>query len=294
MLEINQVACFIAIVEEGSFSRAANTLGIAQSVASQRLRRLEDLLGVPLLERTSRTVRLSQSGLEFLPFARQLLAVESRARAEGKRLSDRARRTIRLGGYAFSSHRRARLIEHYIACNPSSRVEVEYACRDLLIEMLRKDQIDAFLCLADPEGPMVEFAAIPCSEIHPHISFLSDSIVLGESMVSLADLRGMQLAITPGRHEPQVMKHLTTVAKEYDIALLEAAEAERSYVAKFAAARGLPILHWLQEDEKAFTFPGFRTVPLDEPRLQLRYYLYTNPNVSRPAVDSLRSIASGS
>jgi len=288
MLELNQVACFIAIVEEGNFSQAAERLGLAQSVVSQRLRRLEDLAGIQLFERTSRRVKLSQAGLEFLPFAQQLLAAESRARQEAARLRDRARRTVRLGGYAFSSRRRARLIESYLASSPSNSIEVEYAGRNLLIEMLRHDQIDAFLCLEGPDGPMPEFASIAYSEIHPHVSFPEGHRFAATAAAALSELRGLELAISPGRQDPCVMDLLTRVASTCGVTLLEAPEAERSYITKFAIARGLPILHWLCADEFPFVMPGFVTVPLDEPALHLRYYLYTNRNVHRPAVEALR------
>lgn len=291
MLELNQVACFVAIVEEGNFSLAAERLGLTQSVVSQRLRRLEDLTGIHLIERTSRTVKLSQAGLEFLPCAHQLLAAESRARQEAGRLRDRARRTVRLGGYAFSSQRRARLIESFLAKNPLSRVEVEYASRDLLIEMLRGDRIDAFLCLEGPEGPMSEFASIAFSEIHPHVSFPEGRGFALPTSPTLADLRGLELAISPGRQEPRVMEHLTRFAGACAVNLLEAPEAERSYIAEFAAARGLPILHWLSTDEALFAMPGFVTAQIDEPALRLRYYVYTNRNVRRPAVEALRASA---
>jgi DNA-binding transcriptional LysR family regulator len=289
MLELSQVACFIAIVEEGTFSQAADRLGVAQSVVSQRLRRLEDQLGIQLLERTSRSVKLSQAGLELLPFAQQLLAIESRTCAEARRLRERVRSTLRLGGYAFSSQRRARLIEGYLACNPSSRIEVEYASRDLLMEMLRKDQIDAFLCLAGPEGPLPEFDAITYSVINPYVSFPAGGPLATAQPITLADLRGLTLAISPGRQEIRIMEQLTKATAAHGITLLESPEAERSYIAAFALARCLPVLHWLDASERSFTLEGFTTVAMDEPSLRLQYFVYTNRNVDRPVVVRLRA-----
>jgi hypothetical protein len=107
----------------------------------------------------------------------------------------------------------------------------------------------------------------------------------------LADLRGRAFAISPGRQEPRVMEYLAGLAETNDITLVEAPEAERSYITEFAISRELPILHWLSADEFPFALSGFATVPLDEPELRLRYYIYTNRKVHRPAVEALRIAA---
>ena len=68
------VQAFVAIAENGAFNRAAAALGITQTALSRRLKNLESYLGVRLVERTTRTVALSQSGAGFLPQARRLLS----------------------------------------------------------------------------------------------------------------------------------------------------------------------------------------------------------------------------
>ena len=56
---------FAAVVEAQSFARAAETLGLTQSGVSRSIQRLEERLGVRLLERTSETLRLTDEGREF-------------------------------------------------------------------------------------------------------------------------------------------------------------------------------------------------------------------------------------
>ena len=70
---------FAAVVDEGSFGRAAARLGVAQPALSQSIQRLERRLGVTLLERTGRGVRLTASGAAFLPDARVAIAASERA-----------------------------------------------------------------------------------------------------------------------------------------------------------------------------------------------------------------------
>lgn len=72
-MEITNLQAFIAIAETGSFSAAAERLFLTQPAVSKRLRQLEEQLGSRLLDRNGRQVRLTQSGRELLPGARQIL-----------------------------------------------------------------------------------------------------------------------------------------------------------------------------------------------------------------------------
>ena len=73
-LELRQLRCLTAIVDTGSFTDAAIDLGISQAAVSRTLRSLEEVLGVRLLHRTSRSVAPTTAGVQVLARARQLLA----------------------------------------------------------------------------------------------------------------------------------------------------------------------------------------------------------------------------
>lgn len=79
MATIRQMSYWLAVVEEGSFTRAAARMHISQPSLSQQVRALENELGGDLLERLPRTVRLTAAGKAFLPHART--AVHSTERA---------------------------------------------------------------------------------------------------------------------------------------------------------------------------------------------------------------------
>lgn len=74
MSELDDLRAFVEVVETGGFSRAAVRLGLAKSIISRRISRLEEELGVRLLSRSTRGVSPTEAGLEFKLRAEQILA----------------------------------------------------------------------------------------------------------------------------------------------------------------------------------------------------------------------------
>jgi DNA-binding transcriptional LysR family regulator len=72
-VEFRQLRCLVAIVDEGTFTDAANALGVSQAAVSRTLASLEQALGVRLLRRTSREVTPTTTGLRVVAQARRVL-----------------------------------------------------------------------------------------------------------------------------------------------------------------------------------------------------------------------------
>ncbi len=66
---------FIAVVDTGSFTHAAQRLHLTQSAISHQIRRLEEQVGTPLLYRTTRALTLTPSGVDFLQCAKQIIVM---------------------------------------------------------------------------------------------------------------------------------------------------------------------------------------------------------------------------
>ena len=63
MQDLNEIAIFARVVREQSFTKAARALGLPKSTVSDRVSRLEERLGVRLIERTTRSLRLTDAKL---------------------------------------------------------------------------------------------------------------------------------------------------------------------------------------------------------------------------------------
>jgi DNA-binding transcriptional LysR family regulator len=81
-LELRHLRCLVAIVDAGTFTDAAIELGISQAAVSRNLMALEQVLGVRLLHRTSRTVTPTTAGVHALAQARLVLAAADNLVAE--------------------------------------------------------------------------------------------------------------------------------------------------------------------------------------------------------------------
>lgn len=73
-MDINALREFVAVVRAGSFAKAAADLGTPKSTVSKRVQDLETALGVRLIERTTRALRLTAEGAALLPRAERILA----------------------------------------------------------------------------------------------------------------------------------------------------------------------------------------------------------------------------
>jgi DNA-binding transcriptional LysR family regulator len=73
-MEMHQLRYFVAVAEEGSFSRAAERMHVAQPSLSQQMQKLETEVGHSLFDRLSRKVTPTEAGRQLLPYARRILS----------------------------------------------------------------------------------------------------------------------------------------------------------------------------------------------------------------------------
>src|SRR6266853_1498303 len=74
-LELRHLRYFVALADAGNFTRAAEKIFIAQPTLSQQIRRLEEIVGTPLVQRRREGLRLTPAGRVLLDASRNVLAL---------------------------------------------------------------------------------------------------------------------------------------------------------------------------------------------------------------------------
>src|ERR1700686_4228740 len=80
MLDLELLRSFVSVVDSGGFTRAGERVHRTQPTVSQQIKRLEDDLGQPLLNRTAKDVTPTEAGERLLSYARRLLSLAEEAR----------------------------------------------------------------------------------------------------------------------------------------------------------------------------------------------------------------------
>ena len=193
--ELRQLRYFVAVAEEGSLTRAAARLHIAQQSLSQQIRTLELQLGVTLFERSPRGVTLTEVGTVLLREARPVLAQAERA-VEAVRSAARGEQgELRVGFLgSVANYFMPPVVRAFRARHPGVALHAEDVTISALVAGLREGTLDAGLSrpplVDDLEGEVVlrEPVAAVLPEGHP----LADRTEL-----TLADLAGEPWVLTP-------------------------------------------------------------------------------------------------
>ena len=143
-MELRHLRYFVAVAEELHFRRAAERLHVAQPAVSEQIRKLEEELGVRLLERTQRSVALTDAGAVMLTEARRVLNQAEAARVAAR--TARAREVSRLRvGYVPASLPASvpRALQRLASSMPELETSLEPGSPPDLLEAVRAERLDA-------------------------------------------------------------------------------------------------------------------------------------------------------
>jgi DNA-binding transcriptional LysR family regulator len=158
-MDAGDLAVFAAAAKTGGMTKAAERLNTVQSNVTQRIRRLETELGVPLFNRHSRGVTLTSAGSQLLPYAERiahLLSEAKRAAAD----SSTARGRIAIG--ALESATAVRLppvLAAYGAACPEVDIEIDTGTTAALVDAVLERRLEAAFVAGAVSHP--ELLAIP-------------------------------------------------------------------------------------------------------------------------------------
>ena len=196
-MQLTQLAYFVAVAEEGSFTRAAERVGVAQPSLSQQIKALETDLGALLVHRTRGKVGLTASGETLLPVARRMLADAETARREIRELAALGRGRVRLGATpSLCTGLLPAVLAEYRRKYPGVDIVVhEGGSRDLQAELLH-GALDLALVIDARLDDDPELATVPLlTEGLVVISRHGDAGPTRQGRMSIAELKGIPLVM---------------------------------------------------------------------------------------------------
>lgn len=212
-MELRALRYFVTVAEELHFGRAAERLHIAQPAVSQQVARLERELGARLLDRSPRTVRLTEAGLRVLDAAREVLVAADNVKTAAHGIASQ----VRIGTVPGLTNMIERGLDALRELNPEAEVVLVDLPVDARLAALRHGELDLALARgvlsasglrAEPmwEEPMCAVVSVR----HP----LADRESVSLAELSKWRLRGPSLCDLPLRDAIQVALHEAGVNPE--------------------------------------------------------------------------------
>lgn len=204
-MDNRQLFNYLRIVEEGSISKAAEKLHLAQPYLSQQLKALEEELGVMLIERTTRRFQVTEAGRVLSYRARQILDLSEAAVKEVKDYSGGIRGTLSLG--CLSSVIETLLtnkINEFHEAYPEVNFDVRQYSSEEIMELLKRGIIEIGIIRSPLNSELFESIELP---IEPMMAVASSSMGIagaGQS-VSLEELADKPLLVNR-RFESRILE----------------------------------------------------------------------------------------
>jgi DNA-binding transcriptional LysR family regulator len=165
-LTLQQLTYFLAAVEHGSFSAAADTLHMAQPSLSEQIRRLEAELGVALFTRAGRRLELTEAGRTLRPHAERTLAEAQAALESVREVRDLAGGTVAFGTFGSAHHSLlGGLIQDFRTRYPGVRVRAVGQNSAEVADAVRDGQLEAGLVVLPVEDRGLDVRAVGQEEL---------------------------------------------------------------------------------------------------------------------------------
>lgn len=142
-MNLRHLAVFYAVAETGSLSKAAERLYITQPAVSRQLKSLEDALGLVLLDREPRGVRLTEAGQVLADYAGRIFALSARAHASMEEISSLKSGRLSLGASTtIGNYLLPPVLADFRALHPDMDIHLEIGNTDAIQRLLLEDRID--------------------------------------------------------------------------------------------------------------------------------------------------------
>lgn len=288
--ELRWLITLTAIAREGSFSRAAESLGYTQSAVSQQVRRLERLVGQQLVERPGgpRAVQLTAAGELLLGHAEAIVARLDSARADLRALAEGESGALRVGCYqSVGSRLLPRVVREFRTTWPRVRIELTEAENDeQLLDLVESGELDlTFVVLPMMSGP---FGYQELLE-DPYVVVVREDSPLGADggPIHPRELTGTPLLTYGHMREVHAIENRLGRPELSDQILLRSND-NGTILGLAAEGVGAAVISWLSVDSAR---EGLRTLPLQHVTPRTVAIAWHRDRRRNPAADAFLRVA---
>ncbi len=237
-MNLRTLRYFVAIADAGSLSAAAAAIPIAQPALTRQLRDLEADLGVQLLMRLPRGVRLTQAGVTLYEAAQRILKEADRVRQQLARKLDEGRATVVLGvPPTLSRIMLPGLFEQSLANLPEIELKTREAFTPTLLDWLERGLIDMAVVTNPESNRPVNLMPL----LGEPFALVSHARMKMRSTVSLSQLERIPLLMT-SLHHGLVEQQLRPMGKKLEVrALIDSVDSIREMVVRGKWATIMPV-----------------------------------------------------
>ena len=260
-LELRHLRYLLAVAEHGNFTRAAEELHISQPTLSQQVRQLERTLGTQLLDRTGRTVRLTDAGEAFAGHARGALRDLAAAERAVHDVQDLSRGHLRLAVTpTFTAYLVGPLTAELQLRHPDVTLAVQETTQDRIEAGLLADEFDLGVAFRGHHLPGVTATAL-FTETLTLVTGARHPAAAADAPLRVQELTDQQLALLSGDFATR--GHIDGYLEQYGVTPRISVEAN-SIQALTEVVQRTPLATVLP-DAVTHDHPHLTPVPLDPP-----------------------------
>ena len=273
-MEIHQLRYFVAVADEGSFSRAAAKVRVAQPSLSQQIRKLEAEVGQPLFDRLPRSVVLTEAGRCLIDYARQILASIGDARRSIDELKDEVSGRLAVGAIpTIAPYILPELVGKFQKHYPEVSLEIVEDVTDGITRRVEAGELDVALASTCQQSPTLRRESVGNE---PLLALVPEGHPLAKkTLVELDDLKSQRFLLLHEMHclSQQVHHLLESRRLRPEIAL---AGSQLGTIANMVAAEiGVSIVPQMMVKHRATS--GCVSLPFAPPVPERELNLLYNP-----------------
>jgi len=154
---LRHIRYFLAVAEHRNFTRAAEALHVSQPALSQQVKQLEELLSVQLLDRSGRTIQVTDAGAAYMRYAQRALQDLEAGRRAIHDVQELSRGSLRLAMTpTFTAYLIGPLLEKYNRRYPGVALDILEMPQDRMEELLNEDALDVGIAFKDTHSQDIE------------------------------------------------------------------------------------------------------------------------------------------